>query len=127
MLRCERKMSQSELAEQLGVTLRTVQHYEAGTRLPKNMLTTDRICKLFCIQQNELFCEEDSFEQSASELVNRARRQANSVVVQAAGLFAGSLLEDEDMDAAFQAITEAYWMAKESRRKYSNKKRSNCS
>jgi DNA-binding XRE family transcriptional regulator len=120
-LRTERRMSQSALAEQLGVTLRTVQHYEAGTRLPKNMLTTDRICKLFCVSQNELFSEEDCYAFITSECGSRAKKQAEAIVMQTTGLFAGGTLEEDDMDSVFRAITEAYWIAKEKNKKHSVK------
>ena len=33
--RIDHKLTQKELAEYIGVTLRTIQHWEAGTRKPK--------------------------------------------------------------------------------------------
>ena len=37
-------------------------------------------------------------------------------------LFAGGELTEDDRDAAMQALTEAYWIAKSNAKKYSNKK-----
>ena len=37
-------------------------------------------------------------------------------------MFAGGTLSDEDRDAAFAAITKAYWEAKEENKKYGRKR-----
>jgi DNA-binding XRE family transcriptional regulator len=36
--RIDHKLTQKQLAEYLGVTLRTIQHWEAGTRKPKKSI-----------------------------------------------------------------------------------------
>ncbi|HGA0722895.1 TPA: XRE family transcriptional regulator, partial [Streptococcus agalactiae] len=38
-------------------------------------------------------------------------------------LFAGGEISDEDKDAAFEAITRAYWEAKRENKKYGRKKK----
>ena len=48
--------------------------------------------------------------------------QAERLVKEVSGLYAGGELAEEDMDAMMKAIQEAYWIAKEKNRKYVPKK-----
>ena len=40
-----KRMSQSELAEQIGITTRSVQNYESGSRMPSSMEITENLAK----------------------------------------------------------------------------------
>ena len=74
-LREDKNLTQSELAQILGITLKTVSNYET--------------------------------------------KDAQSM----AGLFAGGDLPDEDKDALFEAIQQAYWKAKLENKKYGRRKK----
>ena len=50
------------------------------------------------------------------------KQQAEALVAELSGLFAGGELADEDMDAMMRAVQEAYWIAKENNRKFVPKK-----
>ena len=49
-------------------------------------------------------------------------RELRDLVENLSCLFAGGELTEDDRDAAMQALTEAYWIAKNNAKKYSNKK-----
>lgn len=48
--------------------------------------------------------------------------QAERLIKEVSGLYAGGELAEEDMDAMMKAIQEAYWIAKEKNRKFVPKK-----
>ena len=47
---------------------------------------------------------------------------AEKLIEEVGGLFAGGELNEEDKDKVFRAITEMYWKAKDNNRKYTPKK-----
>ena len=72
---------------------------------------------------NFLMTEEDEFLEEVSNRygtteVAKVRALAEGV----SSMFAGGTLPEEDMEEAFQAITRAYWKAKDINRKYGKKK-----
>ena len=50
------------------------------------------------------------------------KKQAEQILKQAQGLFAGGELDEEDRDAFFRAMTDIYFDAKERAKKYTPKK-----
>jgi transcriptional regulator with XRE-family HTH domain len=124
-LRTQQNLSQKTLAGLLGVTVRTVQNYEAGARFPQTAQITNKICEVFGVSAQELFSEEDAFLMQAAAQGGRAKTQAQALIEQASGLFAGGQLDEEDVDAVFRAITEAYWISKEKNKKYAPNKYKN--
>lgn len=122
-LRITSGMSQQKLADEMKISLRTVQNYESGKRYPKNMGIVKRAADALCTTTDELLGEEDYSLLDAEERGGiRARRDIQVLASQVAGLFAGGDLEEDDRDAAMRAITEAYWKAKEENQKYTPKK-----
>lgn len=119
--RKEKGLSQTALADQIGVTMRTVQSYEAGHSYPKCRDTYQQLARVFSIDVNQLLTEEAGFVTDAGVLYGaRGAKQARELVNQVGGLFAGGELAEEDMDEMMQAIQEAYWMAKKNNRKYAS-------
>ena len=53
---------------------------------------------------------------------SRGHEQAERLIKEVSGLYAGDELAEEDMDAMMKAIQEAYWIAKEKNRKFVPKK-----
>lgn len=49
---------------------------------------------------------------------SRGHEQAERLIKEVSGLYAGGELAEEDMDAMMRAIQEAYWVAKEKNRKF---------
>ncbi len=104
-------MSQTELGQMLGVSLRTVQRYEQCERIPTADVLV-HIGRIFDVTSESMLSDEDLFINAATKLGARSAIQARELVNAVGGLFAGGELSQEDKDAVMQAIMEAYWDAK---------------
>jgi transcriptional regulator with XRE-family HTH domain len=121
--RIAKSMSQKELAEITGLSLRTIQNYELGTRLPKKKETYTALADALEIREEVLLDKDASFILRANERYgSRGARQAWDMVSDLASMWAGGEMDEEDMDAIMQAMQEAYWEAKKKNRKYIPKK-----
>jgi len=121
--RLQAGISQERLSALLGVTKRTIINYENGQTLPPvNLLP--KIAKLFDVPVGTLITEEEEFVALANERGgSKSAREAEALVSEVSGLFAGGRLSDEEKDAVMRAIQNAYWIAKEeSKRRYTPKK-----
>ena len=122
-LRQENGLTQAELAEKAGISLRTVNYYESGTTYPKNRNVYDTLAHILDVDVNYLRNEGDEFITSARQKYGyRGAKQAEEIVAEVTGLFAGGELSEEDKDAVMQALQQAYWDAKEENKKYTPKK-----
>ena len=121
--RIAKHMSQTELADKTGMSLRTIQNYEKGTRLPKSRDTYGKLAAALEIDESILLDENTEFVLRASEQYgSRGAKQAWDMVSDIKALWAGGDMEEEDMDSIMQALQEAYWEAKKNNRKYINKR-----
>ena len=116
-------MSQQELANKAGLSLRSIQNYESNQRYPKDVAILNKLCKALNTSIEQLMKEEDNFIQEASEKYGtRGKNDAQKLVDELGGLFAGGELNEADKDKVFRAITEMYWKAKDNNKKYTPKK-----
>ena len=116
-------LTQSQLANELGVSLRTVTNYETGDRYPKKRELYKKMAEVLGVEVNYLLTEDEDFIADAEEKYGaKGARQAQELLSEVTGLFAGGCLAQEDMDEMMRAIQDAYWIAKEKNRKYSPKK-----
>lgn len=123
-LRTEKGVTQTQLAKAIGVSMRMVQEYETNGRYPRNRDTYRKMADYFGVDMNYLLTEDEEFAAAAAEKYGRrGAKQAEQVLEQVKGLFAGGEMEAEDMDAMMRAIQEAYWEAKDINKKYTPKKR----
>jgi len=121
--RLAKGISQKELAVAAGISLRTIQNYELGVRLPKSRDTYSKLAKALDINEEVLLDENAAFVIRANEQYGgRGARQAWDMVSEIGSMWAGGEMEEEDMDAIMQALQEAYWDAKKSNRKYVNRR-----
>ena len=121
--RAAKHLSQAELAERCGVSLRTIQNYELGARMPKRRETYDDLARALEVDVKVLLDENADFVLRANEQYGRrGAKQAWDLVADFKGLCAGGAMEEEDMDAVMQALQEAYWEAKKMNRKYVNRR-----
>ncbi len=112
-------MSQQELANNAGLSLRSIQNYESNKRYPKDVSILNKLCKLLNTTIEELMTEKDNFVQEASEKYGSKRKKdAKKLVEEVGDLFASVELNEEDKDKVFRAITEIYWRAKDNNKKY---------
>lgn len=122
-LREEKGMTQSQLAQALGTTLKTVSNYETKDMRPRKMQTYEKIADFFEVNVNYLLTEEDYFViHAASSFGYRGAKDAKELLDSMTGLFAGGELPEEDKDILFEAIQEAYWQSKIKNRKYGKQK-----
>jgi len=121
--RLQAGISQERLSVLLGVTKRTIINYENGRTLPPVILLP-KIAKLFSVPVGTLITEEEEFVAQAYEQGgSKSAVEAEALVSEVGGLFAGGRLSDDEKDAVMRAIQNAYWIAKEeSKRKYTPKK-----
>ena len=116
-------MSQQELANKTGLSLRSIQNYESNQRYPKDVAILNKLCIALSTTIEELMKEEDNFiQEAATKYGTRGKKDAKMLVEELGGLFAGGELNEADKDKVFRAITEMYWKAKDNNKKYTPKK-----
>ena len=122
-LRTRKKLSQAELAQRIGVSLRTIAGWENENRYPKKRsLYTSLADELGC-EVNYLLSEKESFITDASASYGyRGAKKAEQIVEEVNALFAGGEMDDEDMDTLMLSLQEAYVEAKRRNKKYTPKK-----
>lgn len=117
------KYSQKQLAEMTGIALRTIQNYESGERMPKQKETYPLLADALGIEVSSLMDDNADFVIKATEKYgSKGHEQAERLIKEVSGLYAGGELAEEDMEAMMRAFQEAYWKAKEKNRKYVPKK-----
>lgn len=118
-------LTQQQLADMLGVSLRTVTNYETGDRYPKKRELYKKMADILSVDVNFLLTEDEEFVTAAAEKYGTAGAvQAQEILSQVTGLFAGGSMAQDDMDEMMKAIQDAYWIAKEKNKKYSRSKNS---
>ncbi|MGI6486503.1 MAG: helix-turn-helix transcriptional regulator [Thermoanaerobacterales bacterium] len=122
-LREQRNLTQSELSQKAGVSLRTVQYYESGKRYPQKREIYSTLADIFDVDVNYLLTEGEEFVAVAREEYGyRGAKGAEKLINGARALFAGGELSDEDKQAVLIALQEAYFEAKRENKKYTPKK-----
>ncbi len=123
ILRMQNHLTQTALAEKLGVSLRTLQNYETCKIYPKQTEIYARIARLFGVTTDYMLGDDpDPAETRLIPPAEHASRQAQELILSAGSLFAGGHLSEEDMDKVLCTINELYWDAK--RRQQKNNKES---
>jgi transcriptional regulator with XRE-family HTH domain len=121
--RSEAKLTQTELAKKVGVSDRTIQNYELGTRRPQNMEVAQKLAEALNTSIDSLLGTSGILVVQAQEKGGaKAARDIDVMVSDVTAAFAGGRLDDEALDGAMQALTKAYWIAKEKNKKYTPKK-----
>lgn len=117
-------LTQSELAKIAGITSRTIQNYELGTRNPSNIITIQKIADALHTTTEYLLGSTGPFILEAQKKGGiKAARDIEELIGEITGLFAGGELSETSLDGAMKALTEAYWEAKEKNKKYTPKKK----
>lgn len=121
--RTAKNMSQKELATATGISERTIQNYEMGTRLPKKQETYMKLAGALGISPEVLLDENASFILTASERYgSRGRKQAEALVDNFRIAAAGGELDDDDLDFIFDAMKQTYEDAKKYNQRFRNKR-----
>lgn len=122
-LREDKGLIQAELGKLIGVSDRVIGYYEANDRFPKKPETLQRISEVFQVSVDYLLGTEGAFLQNSVEQFGyTGGKQAKEVLNDVQTLFAGGQLPDEDKEEFFRLITEMYFEAKQTNKKYGRKK-----
>ena len=122
-LRTKKELSQADLAQRIGVSLRTITGWETENRYPKKRdLYTSLANELGC-EVDYLLSEKESFITDASgQYGTRGLKDADEIIESVNALFASGSIDEEDMDSMMLALHEAYMEAKRRNKKYTPKK-----
>lgn len=122
-LRSQKGASQSEVAQACGLARRTYISYEQEGRYPRKREVYRLLAEYFGVDTNYLLTEDETFVMSASEQYGpRGKRQAEQLVAELSGMFAGGELSESDKDAVMIALQKAYFDCKQDNKKYTPKK-----
>lgn len=89
-LRKNKGLNQTQLADAVGVSLRTVRGWEIEGRYPKKHDLYQKLADILSCDISYLMTEEEAFITEASEQFgNRGAKQAQQILEQAAAMFAG--------------------------------------
>lgn len=117
-LRLEHKMTQSQVAEYIGVTYQTCLSYEAGKSYPRRSGILDKLAKLFNCEPEELFSEKNAFAARAERVYgNASTKDAYFLASELSSMFASKDLPAEDKDAIMEKLEMAYWDYRKNNRK----------
>ena len=98
-MRTNKGLTQPQLAESLGLSLRTVNNYELGTNLQRTRDTYQKLATFFNVNIYYLLTEDDIFILDAGSAYGaRGKQQAQALIAEVSGLFADGDMADEDMD-----------------------------
>jgi len=112
-LRVASGLSQEEIAETLGVTLRTYWNYEAGRMYPKRTDSYGKLAKMFNVTTDYLLSEEDyCYIDAQDKGGKRALKDVKKLVTEFGGLFAGGELSEDDKEEVMMSLLELYWKAR---------------
>ena len=121
--RLDTGLTQVELAKKAGVTARTIQNYELGSRKPANIEVVQKIADALGTTSEYLLGSSVSYVVEAHERGGaRAARDIDVLVSEVTGMFAGGKLSEDALEGAMRALNDAYWLAKEKNKKYTPKR-----
>ena len=116
-------LTQEELAVRIGVSRRVITSYENDRSRPRGLPAYKRLAEALEINVNYLLSEDEAFIADAEEQFGyRGKREAEALLQEVTGLFAGGEMAEEDKDELMLAIQEAYVIAKKNNKKYTPKK-----
>lgn len=122
-LRKTKGISQTQLAEAIGVTNRAVRSWEVEGRYPKQHDLYQKLADTLGCDISYLMTEGESFITEATEQYgSRGAKQAQQILEQAAAMFAGGELSDEDKTAFMDEIQMLYLDSKKRAKKFTPKK-----
>lgn len=122
-LRKAKKMNQTQLADEIGVSLRTVRGWEVEGRFPKQHDLYKKLADALGCDVSYLMTDGDAFiTEAAEQYGSRGAKQAQQILEQAAAMFAGGELSDEDTIAFMDEIQMLYLDSKRRAKKFTPKK-----
>ena len=122
-LRKSKNLNQTQLANAIGVSLRTIRGWEIEGRYPKQHELYQKLADVLGCDVSYLMTEEEAFVTEAAEQYGyRGAKQAQQILEQAAAMFAGGELSDDDKTAFMDEIQMLYLDSKKRAKKFTPKK-----
>ena len=122
-LRTEKNLTQKSVSAAVGVSQRTYVSYEQDGRYPRKREVYGKLAEILGCETNYLMTEDEEFIfHAADRYGSRGKKQAEELVNELSGMFAGGELSESDMDAVMIALQKAYFDCKENNKKYTPKK-----
>ena len=122
-LRKSKKLNQTQLANAIGVSLRTIRGWEIEGRYPKQHELYQKLADILGCDVSYLMTEDVSFVTEATEQYgSRGAKQAQQILEQAAAMFAGGELSDDDKTAFMDEIQMLYLDSKKRAKKFTPKR-----
>ena len=122
-LRKAKNLNQTQLANAIGVSLRTIRGWEIEGRYPKQHELYQKLADILGCDVSYLMTEDVSFVTEATEQYgSRGAKQAQQILEQAAAMFAGGKLSDDDKTAFMDEIQMLYLDSKKRAKKFTPKK-----
>ena len=115
-LRQEHGMTQSELANICGVSLRSIQNYESEKLLPRDGRIYTRLAQYFGVSTDYLFGTKHVMSEAEDQGIN----EVDAILANVGSLFAGGELSEQDKDEVMRTINDLYWQAKDRKRTKTN-------
>ena len=105
-LREKEGMTQTDLAEELGLSLKTISRYEVNGMRPRSRKIYNQMANIFRVDASYLLVDDDDYKVPVED------QNYDMLVNGMLGLFAGGTLSDDDKKAVVEAITDAYYKSK---------------
>ena len=94
-----------------------IQNYEKSSR--PQFDNAKKLATALEVSVYDVLGEDGTLIAEASEKYgSRGAKQAEQLMAEVTGLFAGGEMAEEDMDVMMKAISDAYWIAKEKNKKF---------
>lgn len=121
-IREEKGLTQQQLSDRSGVSVRTIQNYESGSYSPRFGIV-DKLAEALGVTSPELLGQSGMLvAEAADKGGSKNAREMSKLVEEVVGMFAGGTLPKEDRDAYMAAISKAYFESNEENKKYTPKK-----
>ena len=116
LARLSKHLTQTQLAELTNLTLRTIQNYELGYRMPKKRSTYKSLASALGISEEVLTDPSATFFLRPTEhYKNIGPGQAMIIVDELKTMWSSDEMDENEMDSVMQALQEAYWESKKRR------------
>ena len=120
-IREEKGLTQQQLSDRSGVSVRTIQNYESGSYSPRFGIV-DKLAEALEFTSPELLGQSGMLvAEAADKGGSKNAREMSKLVEEVVGMFAGGTLPKEDKDAYMAAISKAYFESNEENKKYTPK------
>ena len=111
------RLTQTELAKQLGVSRNTIVNYERGVGHPKERRIYSKLAEIFEVDVKYFLTDDEVFLAEAGARYGRKGvMEAEELLEHAAALFAGGTLSDTDKLGFVHAMQEIFFQSNESAR-----------